>query len=83
MKSKKNELVIANENFKLKDDLDLKKRKQVLTEVKNDMQTELFVINKMKQQQEHEIYKRNERVRARNVLDNQIDENYNKRQQAL
>jgi hypothetical protein len=83
MKSKKNELVIANENFKLKDDLDLKKRKQVLTEVKNDMQTELFVINKMKQQQEHEIYKRNERVRARNVLDYQIDENYNKRQQAL
>jgi len=83
MKSKKNELVIANENFKLKDDLDLKKRKQVLTEVKNDMQTELFVINKMKQQQEHEIYKRDVRVRARKVLDNQIDENYNKRQQAL
>lgn len=83
MKSKKNELVIANENFKLKNDLDLKKRKQVLTEVKNDMQTELFVINKMKQQQEHEINKRDERVRARKVLDNQIDENYNKRQQAL
>jgi len=75
MKSKKNELVIANENFKLKNDLDLKKRKQVLTEVKNDMQTELFVINKMKQQQEHEINKRDERVRARKVLDNQIDEN--------
>merc|ERR1712216_409085 len=83
MKSKKNELVIANENFKLKNDLDLKKRKQVLTEVKNDMQTELFVINKMKQQQEHEKNKRDERVRARKVLDNQIDENYNKRQQAL
>lgn len=47
------------------------------------MQTELFVINKMKQQQEHEINKRDERVRARKVLDNQIDENYNKRQQAL
>lgn len=81
MKSKKNEIIIANENFKLKADKDQKTKKQVLTEVKNDMQQELFVLEKIKQQQDIEKKRREDRINARKVLDNQIDENFNRRQQ--
>lgn len=75
MKSKKNEIVVTNENFKLKADKDQKTKKQILTEVKNDMKQELFVLEKIKQQQEIERKRREDRINARRVLDTQIGEN--------
>lgn len=81
MKSKKTEIINANLNFKLKEQKDEKTKKQTLVEVKNDMLEELSVLSQVKKQQEIERQKREERINAKQVLNEQINENMNKREQ--
>lgn len=81
MKSKKTEIINANLNFKLKEQKDEKTKKQTLVEVKNDMLEELSVLSQVKKQQEIEKKRREERINAKQVLDVQINENMNKREQ--
>jgi len=81
MKSKKTEIINANLNFKLKEQKDEKTKKQTLVEVKNDMLEELSVLSQVKKQQEIERKRSDERINAKQVLDVQINENMNKREQ--